>query len=80
MPYTISISLWYNSGDEVGALALPEAPQLGAAPHAQKVMQYFGIEYEEAQPMPIADCWVFRGCKSHPGTVPSWMTVREEAI
>lgn len=77
MSYQIVISLWYNEGETPGALAIADAPELGANPHAQKVMEHFGINYEEAQPQSIADCWIFRGCDRYPEIVPRWMSVRD---
>ncbi len=46
--------------------------------HPQKVMAFLGIEYEKAEPMPIADRWVFRNCLWYEGVVlPSFITLIE---
>jgi len=41
--------------------------------HAQQCMRDLGIEYEWAEPMPIADGWFFHNCKNVPDELPEWV-------
>lgn len=38
--------------------------------HAQKVMKDLGIEYDEARPESLFDCWIFKGCRNVPDELP----------
>lgn len=71
----LHLSTWFNNGKKPGAPAFPDAPELGSTPHAETAMKHLGIEYAEAQPMPIGDCWVFRGCTNVPDQLPSWLRI-----
>lgn len=78
MTHRIIISLWYNYG-QTNPLAIPEAPELGENPHAQKVMQHYGISYTDCMASPVTDSWQFFGCDKVPDPLPRWMSVYEEA-
>jgi len=44
--------------------------------HAQKVMENIGIKYEDCEPFPIADCWIFYGCSVPDGVeLPEYLFV-----
>lgn len=47
----------------------------GKPRHPQDVMRDLGISYRDAEPFPIGDCWVFRGCAELPPELPPWLEV-----
>jgi hypothetical protein len=38
-------------------------------------MQILDITYQDAEPQPIADQWMFHGCKNVPSELPEYLTV-----
>lgn len=43
--------------------------------HPLKAFLALGITCLEAEPMPMADQWVLRGCSNLPATLPNWLSV-----
>lgn len=48
--------------------------------HPQQVMRRLGITYAVAEPHPIADCWIFRGCQNAPSPLPAYLEVTSYPI
>jgi len=55
--------------------SLNAAQDCGEDRHPQIVMQILGITYEGAEPQPLADQWMFHGCKNVPFELPEYLTV-----
>jgi hypothetical protein len=55
--------------------SLNAAQDCGEDRHPQIVMQILDITYEDAEPQPIADQWMFHGCKNVPSELPEYLTV-----
>jgi hypothetical protein len=49
------------------------ALEAGQEKHPVKVIKGFGITYQEAQPQPIADQWLFINCENIPDALPGYI-------
>jgi hypothetical protein len=55
--------------------SLNVAQDCGEDRHPQIVMQILDITYQDAEPQPIANQWMFHGCKNVPSELPEYLTV-----
>ena len=44
--------------------------------HPQEVLRSLGIEWDEAIPQSLFDCWIFKGCINVPDNIPSYLKPR----
>lgn len=49
------------------------ADESGEKDHPQRVMQKYGISYADAEPISIADCWIFYECEAKYTNLPTFI-------
>ena len=54
------------------------ADMAGAHGHPQKVVKELGLEIEYGEPVPIADCWMFRFKEPHTDDLPEYLVPIKE--